>query len=85
MTREELKKELYVHYTRSTNLGINGTLVFYMATPKNTSGYTPEKVHVEKGLTEDQFYQKLSEIENLPNFVIFAGESHDRIVSSLEP
>lgn len=85
MTREELKKDLYQHYQRSSNLGINGTFIFYMATPKNTAGYTPEKVHVGKGLTEDQFYQKLSEIENRENFVVYVGESHDRIVSSLEP
>jgi len=70
MTREELKTAFYKHYVeRSESKDYTGILVFYF-----TNVNTLNSLTIVKGLNEEEFYQKLADLELVENFKGYIGE-----------
>lgn len=70
MTREELKAKLYVGYAEKSKLKeYPGGLMFYITKDNNV-----KQLVIPTNLTEEEFYQKLANIELQEEFEGYIGE-----------
>jgi hypothetical protein len=70
MTREELKAKLYVGYAEKSNSKeYPGVLMFYMTKENNLKTSV-----IPTNLTEEEFYQKLTDVELGEDFKGYIGE-----------